>query len=81
VESIGGKDGKGGKKIKICFVLQIPFIKKARELCADRPLKLFASPWSPPYWMKDNGKFNESGALKGAIGGQYYDAFAEYIVK
>lgn len=44
-------------------------------------LKLFASPWAPPEWMKDNHKFNESGALVGPVGGRYYQTWAQYFVR
>jgi hypothetical protein len=33
--------------------LQIPFVKQAEALRAE-PLKLFASPWTAPKWMKSN---------------------------
>ena len=34
----------------------IPYIKRAMEYCPD--LKLFASPWSPPTWMKNPPVYN-----------------------
>jgi glucosylceramidase len=34
----------------------IPFIKSAQHYCPD--LKLFASPWSPPTWMKEPPVYN-----------------------
>jgi len=40
----------------------IPFIKAAQAM-ATRPLRLLASPWSPPYWMKSNGRMNGGGKL------------------
>ena len=40
----------------------LPFIKAAQRV-ASEPLKLLASPWSPPAWMKTNGKMNQGGKL------------------
>lgn len=40
----------------------LPFIKAAQEVAAA-PLKLLASPWSPPAWMKTNGQMNQGGKL------------------
>ncbi|MGE5614991.1 MAG: glycoside hydrolase family 30 protein [Bacillota bacterium] len=53
----------------------IPFIKAAqKEACG---LYLFASPWSPPGWMKDNGDICHGGRLLD----EYYDTWAKYFVK
>ena len=41
----------------------LPFIKAAQSV-AGQPLKLLASPWSPPAWMKSNGQMNHGGALQ-----------------
>ncbi len=41
----------------------IPFIKAALRVAAE-PLKLLASPWSPPAWMKTNGQMNQGGTLR-----------------
>jgi glucosylceramidase len=41
----------------------LPFIKAAQQV-AGEPLKLLASPWSPPAWMKTNGRMNEGGSLR-----------------
>lgn len=40
----------------------IPFIQAAQNMAA-RPIKLLASPWSPPAWMKSNGQMNRGGTL------------------
>ena len=52
----------------------IPLLKEIIEIQPD--IKLMASPWSPPTWMKDN---------KSTKGGQllpkYYDTYAAYFVK
>jgi len=54
----------------------IPMIKEAARV-AGQPLKLLASPWSPPAWMKTNGQMNHGGKLKP----EYRDAWARYYVR
>jgi glucosylceramidase len=41
----------------------LPFIRAAQRV-AGAPIKLLASPWSPPAWMKTNGRMNEGGQLR-----------------
>ena len=55
---------------------RIPFIKRAFSTAAGN-LKLFASPWSPPAWMKDNQNMLQGGKLLP----QYYQAWADYYIK
>jgi len=52
----------------------IPILKKA--LAINPSLKIMASPWSPPVWMKTNG-FSMGGHLLK----QYYATYANYFVK
>jgi glucosylceramidase len=52
----------------------IPILKKA--LAINPSLKIMASPWSPPTWMKTNG-FSMGGHLLK----QYYASYANYFVK
>jgi glucosylceramidase len=40
----------------------LPFIQAALRV-AGRPIKILASPWSPPAWMKSNGQMNQGGHL------------------
>jgi glucosylceramidase len=54
----------------------LPLIKAAQQ-AAGRPLKLLASPWSPPAWMKTNGDMCHGGQLKPA----YRAAWAEYYCR
>lgn len=54
----------------------IPYIKKAKEYRAD--LKLFASPWSPPTWMKFPKAYNY-GKLR--MEKKVLDAYALYFKK
>jgi glucosylceramidase len=55
---------------------RIPLIKAAMA-AAGGSLTLFASPWSPPAWMKDNGDMLHGGHLKP----EYRQAWADYFVK
>ena len=55
---------------------RIPFIKQA--LAATRgTLNLFASPWSPPAFMKDNNNMLRGGSLKP----EFYQSWANYYAK
>jgi glucosylceramidase len=54
----------------------IPMIKRAQDI-SHNGFKLFASPWSPPAWMKTNGEMNHGGKLKP----EDRDAWARYYVK
>ena len=53
-----------------------PLVKAAAK-AAGRPLWLLASPWSPPAWMKTNGKMNEGGALRP----EFREAWARFFVR
>jgi glucosylceramidase len=55
---------------------KIPFIKEAMT-AADGKLNLYASPWSPPSFMKTNGEMLHGGKLKT----DYYDRWALYYTK
>ena len=55
---------------------RIPFIKQAIAAAGGK-LTLFASPWSPPSWMKDNNDMLHGGKLKPA----FYQAWANYYSK
>lgn len=49
-----------------------------KEILAINPnVKIIASPWSPPTWMKSSGELNK-GTLKGK---EVYDDYATYFVK
>lgn len=54
----------------------VPMIKDARDI-AGQPLKLLASPWSPPAFMKDTKEMNYGGKLLK----EYYQSWANYYVK
>lgn len=52
----------------------LPVLKK---IVAINPnIKFLGSPWSPPVWMKDNGK-----SVGGSLKPEYYDSYAKYLVK
>jgi glucosylceramidase len=53
----------------------LPLTKQARAL--NPGLKVMATPWSAPAWMKDNDNFINQGWLQS----QYYAAYAQYFVK
>jgi glucosylceramidase len=55
---------------------RIPFIKRATAAAGGR-LTLFASPWSPPAFMKDNNDMLHGGKLKP----EFYRAWANYYAK
>jgi len=55
---------------------RIPFIKQANAVTAGK-LTLYASPWSPPAWMKDNNDMLHGGKLKP----EYYQTWANYYAK
>ncbi|HMP75710.1 MAG TPA: glycoside hydrolase family 30 protein [Kiritimatiellia bacterium] len=55
---------------------RIPLIKAALAKTGGT-LKLFASPWSPPAWMKTNGSM----LLGGSLRPEYYESWASYYVR
>ena len=62
----------------------VPMIRRALRVFAASPaspaapsLRLLASPWSPPAWMKTTGKMNEGGKLRP----ECRDAWANHYVK
>ena len=55
---------------------RVPFIKAALAASHDR-LRLFASPWSPPAWMKTNNDMAHGGKLRP----EDRQAWADYYVR
>ncbi|MCW3167120.1 glucosylceramidase [Chryseobacterium sp. 09-1422] len=52
-------------------------IAMLKEILAINPkIKIIAAPWSPPVWMKDNGK-----SIGGSLKPEFYDTYANYFVK
>ena len=72
---------EGDKELKTFSIehdrqFKIPMIKKAIE-AAGGTLMLYASPWSPPAFMKDNKNMLKGGKLLP----DFYDAWALYYTK
>ena len=72
---------EGDKELKTFTIAhdrahRIPMIKKAIET-AGGSLLLYASPWSPPAFMKDNNNMLHGGKLLP----EYFDAWALYYTK
>ncbi|XP_015610470.1 glucosylceramidase [Cephus cinctus] len=57
------------------FLYKIPLIQKALELNSN--LRLFASSWTAPPWMKTNNQYNKFGFLKT----DYYQTYVDYLIK
>ena len=55
---------------------KLPFIKKALQT-ANNKMKIFASPWSPPAWMKTNNSMLQGGKLKP----EYFQSWADYYIR
>lgn len=55
---------------------RLPLIKRALAV-ANGNIKIFASPWSPPAWMKTNNDMLHGGRLKP----EYTQTWAQYFVK
>lgn len=57
---------------------KLPYLKLAKQMmAANRKLKVVASPWSAPAWMKTNGRLNGKGGLQK----EYYSTWAQYLAK
>ncbi|MBI5857172.1 MAG: glycoside hydrolase family 30 protein [Sphingobacteriales bacterium] len=72
---------EGDKELKTFSIehdrkYKIPFIKEAMTAAGGK-LNLFASPWSPPGWMKDNNEMLHGGKLKP----EFYSSWAKYYTK
>jgi len=56
----------------------LPFIRAA-QTAARGPIKLLASPWSPPPWMKTNGEMNHGGQLRPECRAAWAQCFVRFI--
>jgi glucosylceramidase len=52
----------------------LPILKQIIQLNPE--IKILASPWTPPIWMKTNKSF-----IGGELNKEYYDVYARYFVK
>lgn len=56
---------------------QADVIPMLKEIIAINPsIKIMATPWSPPVWMKDNNSF-----VGGSLKPEFYNVYAKYFVK
>jgi glucosylceramidase len=55
---------------------RLDFIKRALKV-ANGNIRIYASPWSPPPWMKTNNEMLHGGKLKP----EYFQTWADYFVK
>jgi len=54
-----------------------PVVNMLKEILAINPnIKIIATPWSAPLWMKTNGSF-----VNGSLKPEYYGVYADYFVK
>ncbi len=63
--------------------MTIPFIKDALNHTSES-IKILASPWSPPAWMKTNGEMNNGGKLikkYRSVWANYYCKYIQYYEK
>ncbi|HSM20583.1 MAG TPA: glucosylceramidase, partial [Rubrivivax sp.] len=56
----------------------LPFIQAALRV-AGRPVKLLASPWSPPPWMKTSGAMNGGGRLRPDCRAAWAQCYVRFI--
>ena len=73
---------EGDKELKSFSVAhdkqyRIPFIKEILAATKGQLLNIFASPWSPPAFMKDNNDILHGGKLKP----EFYQSWANYYAK
>ena len=52
----------------------IPVLKEILQI--NPAIKLMATPWSPPVWMKDNNS-----SIGGSLKSEFYGTYAQYFVK
>lgn len=58
------------------LVYKIPYVKQASKI-KGKALRLFASPWTAPAWMKTNNDLIGKGYLKP----EYYQTWADYFIR
>jgi len=60
---------------------KIPLLERIKAISEEKDLRIFASPWTAPSWMKTNQKPTGLGKLKGLAGEKYSKTWASYFVK
>ncbi|WP_229331476.1 glycoside hydrolase family 30 protein [Flavobacterium ammonificans] len=71
----------GQTDVSLCQFSLLPdkddLIPMLKEIIAINPhIKILATPWSPPTWMKNNNSF-----IGGSLKPEYYGVYAAYFVK
>lgn len=69
-----GKAGLSGFNLGAGDADVVPVLQQILEI--NPRVKIIASPWSAPSWMKTNDSF-----IAGSLRLEYYDAYAEYFVQ
>lgn len=72
-----GDDKLGSFSIHKDLIKRIPLIKKAQALIDEDDFVFYASPWSPPAFMKTNNNMLFGGKLLP----KYYQTWANYYIK
>jgi glucosylceramidase len=75
-DDVTGDTGLANFSIAPDMKFKIPFIRAAVERSGGE-LRLLASPWSPPAWMKTNNNMLHGGKLRG----EYRQAWADYFIR
>ncbi len=75
-DDVPGDSGLAHFSIAHDLRYRIPFIKAAMKV-AGNEFRLFASPWSPPAWMKTNNSMLQGGRLRP----EYRQAWASYFAR
>ncbi len=61
------------------LIMEVNNIKKSQS---DSTMRFIASPWSPPYWMKDNNLYyDKPNQYGGKLLKEYYGVYAQYFLK
>uniref|UniRef100_A0A8D0HJS5 Glucosylceramidase n=1 Tax=Sphenodon punctatus TaxID=8508 RepID=A0A8D0HJS5_SPHPU len=60
--------------------MKIPIIHRAVAM-SPRRIRFYASPWTPPVWLKTNENVKGSGTLKGKAGDKFHKTWAHYFVR
>jgi len=79
VEEPGDVEGKSFSMTKPDLFL-VPLIQQAMGQ-AGGSLNLMISPWSPPAWMKSNGRMDQGGKLLPGYRGAWADTFVRYLAE
>jgi len=58
----------------------VPLMKDANRH-AQGGLRLMITPWSPPAWMKTNGRMDQGGQLRAEFRGAWADTFVRYLAE